>query len=261
MAGREEVISLYTLDRLPDSRLPSPLSRFFCPPGHQFHSPARCMIAGTSTIRMIVASSSTATANPKPRNCIASTLAKAKTPKTRIMLLDHTSGLRSYVQFFRLAPTRDSAIALLYAEPLRRPPGKSAEYSDLNFLLLGLLVDRVAGEPLDRFAAQEVFAPAGMSRTMFTPPRSLYESVVPTGVWHERLRGRGQSSTIPGPPLFVARITNRRSDIKRPSTVIWGGALQLELAIKPAYRLRAWAYRFGLPGGVSLLKTSRFFSI
>ncbi|HSE66669.1 MAG TPA: serine hydrolase domain-containing protein, partial [Gemmatimonadales bacterium] len=53
------------------------------------------------------------------------------------MLLDHTSGLRSYVQFFRLAPTRDSAIALLYAEPLRRPPGKSAEYSDLNFLLLG----------------------------------------------------------------------------------------------------------------------------
>jgi CubicO group peptidase (beta-lactamase class C family) len=100
------------------------------------------------------------------------------------MLLDHTSGLRSYVQFFRLAPTRDSAIALLYAEPLRRPPGKSAEYSDLNFLLLGLLVDRVAGEPLDRFAAREVFAPAGMSRTMFTPPRSLYESVVPTGVWH-----------------------------------------------------------------------------
>ena len=100
------------------------------------------------------------------------------------MLLDHTSGLRSYVQFFRLAPTRDSAIALLYAEPLRRPPGKSAEYSDLNFLLLGLLVDRVAGEPLDRFATREVFAPAGMSRTMFTPPRSLYESVVPTGVWH-----------------------------------------------------------------------------
>ncbi len=100
------------------------------------------------------------------------------------MLLDHTSGLRSYVQFFRLAPTRDSAIALLYAEPLRRPPGKSAEYSDLNFLLLGLLVDRVAAEPLDRFATREVFVPAGMLRTMFTPPRALYESVVPTGVWH-----------------------------------------------------------------------------
>jgi CubicO group peptidase (beta-lactamase class C family) len=100
------------------------------------------------------------------------------------MLLDHTSGLRSYVQFFRLAPTRDSAIALLYAEPLRRPPGKSAEYSDLNFLLLGLLVDRVAGESLDRFATREVFVPAGMLRTMFTPPRALHESVVPTGVWH-----------------------------------------------------------------------------
>ena len=44
------------------------------------------MIAGTSTIRMIVASSSTATASPKPRNCIASTRANANTPNTRIMI-------------------------------------------------------------------------------------------------------------------------------------------------------------------------------
>ena len=100
------------------------------------------------------------------------------------MLLDHTSGLRSYVQFFRLAPTRDSAIALLYAEPLRRPPGKSAEYSDLNFLLLGLLVERVAGEPLDRFATREVFIRPECCARCLLLPRSLYESVVPTGVWH-----------------------------------------------------------------------------
>ncbi len=44
------------------------------------------MMAGTSTIRMIVASSSTATASPKPRNCIASTRANANTPKTMIMM-------------------------------------------------------------------------------------------------------------------------------------------------------------------------------
>ena len=44
------------------------------------------MNAGTSTIRITVASSSTATARPKPSSCIASTRAKAKMPNTRIMI-------------------------------------------------------------------------------------------------------------------------------------------------------------------------------
>ena len=100
------------------------------------------------------------------------------------MLLQHTSGLPAYLQFFRLTPTRDSAITLLYATPLRHPPGQVAEYSDLNFLLLGLLVERVTQEPLDRFATQEVFLPAEMRSTMFTPPASLHSRVIPTGVWH-----------------------------------------------------------------------------
>ena len=45
-----------------------------------------CMIAGTSTIRINVASSSTAIAKPNPMNCTASTRANANTPKTAIMI-------------------------------------------------------------------------------------------------------------------------------------------------------------------------------
>jgi len=100
------------------------------------------------------------------------------------MLLTHTSGLRSYVEFFKLAPTRDSAVTLLYAEPLRRTPGASAEYSDLNAMLLGLIVEAVAREPLDRFAAREIFGPLGMASTMYRPPDSVHARVVPTGVWN-----------------------------------------------------------------------------
>jgi CubicO group peptidase (beta-lactamase class C family) len=102
------------------------------------------------------------------------------------MLLNHTSGLRSYVPFFQLAPTRDSAITLLYREPLRRPPGKTAEYSDLNFLLLGLVVERVAGDPLDRVVARAVLAPAGLERTVYRPADSLAPRVAPTGRWRGR---------------------------------------------------------------------------
>jgi CubicO group peptidase (beta-lactamase class C family) len=98
-------------------------------------------------------------------------------------LLDHTSGLPSYVEFFRLSRTRDSAIALLYATPLRHPPGTVAEYSDLNFLLLGLLVEAVAGEPLERFVARAVLVPVGMARSRYRPGDNARDQTAPTGQW------------------------------------------------------------------------------
>jgi CubicO group peptidase (beta-lactamase class C family) len=97
------------------------------------------------------------------------------------MLLNHTSGLRSYLPFFQLTRTRDSAITLLYQEPLRRKPGTSPEYSDLNFLLLGLLVEQVTGEPLDRFVTRAVLVPAGLTHTTYGPVDSLRRRVAPTG--------------------------------------------------------------------------------
>jgi CubicO group peptidase (beta-lactamase class C family) len=102
------------------------------------------------------------------------------------MLLNHTSGLPSYIEFFRLAPTRDSAITLLYAEPLRRGPGESAEYSDLNAMLLGLLIEARSGTSLDAFVSREVFQPLGMTESRYRPPAALHDRVVPTGLWHGR---------------------------------------------------------------------------
>ena len=98
------------------------------------------------------------------------------------MLLDHTSGLPSYREFFREAPGRDSAIALLYATPLSSAPGTRTVYSDLNFMLLGLLVESVAGEGLDSFTLREVFRPAGMTQTGFRPAREPARTA-PTGRW------------------------------------------------------------------------------
>lgn len=107
------------------------------------------------------------------------------------MLLDHTSGLKSYVPIYLKAHGRRArAIDLLYAQPLLRPPGESAEYSDLNALLLGLIVEKVGGMPLDRFATREVFTPLGMRQTMYRPAARLRRRIVPSGIW------RGQP--VPG---------------------------------------------------------------
>jgi len=107
------------------------------------------------------------------------------------MLLDHTSGLRSYVPIYRKAGrSRTRMVNLLYAQPLLRPPGDSAEYSDLNAMLLGLLIESVSGTTLDRFADTEVFDPLGMTETRFRPPARLKRRIAPAGIW------RGQP--VPG---------------------------------------------------------------
>src|SRR4051812_36585360 len=71
------------------------------------------------------------------------------------MLLDHTSGLRSYAPLFKRARTRASAVELLYAERPTRRPGDLALYSDLNAMFLGLVVESVSKLPLEAFVARE----------------------------------------------------------------------------------------------------------
>jgi len=102
------------------------------------------------------------------------------------MLLDHTSGLPAWRPFYRLAPSRDSALALLYSTPLDRPPADSAVYSDLNAMLLGELVRALTGDSLDDFVTREVFEPLSMRRTMFRPPRSMWAEVAPSGTYRGR---------------------------------------------------------------------------
>jgi serine-type D-Ala-D-Ala carboxypeptidase len=100
------------------------------------------------------------------------------------MLLDHTSGLRAYLPFYRLALDRAAALDLLYAETPQRIPGVAPVYSDLNAILLGLLVEAVTGETLDVFAAREVFAPLRLQSTTFAPFLAQGLSVAPS--WSNR---------------------------------------------------------------------------
>jgi CubicO group peptidase (beta-lactamase class C family) len=100
------------------------------------------------------------------------------------MLLDHTSGLKSYSPMYRRAGrSRSRMVSLLYAEPLVRPPGDSAAYSDLNAMLMGLVIESIAKTTLDRFADTEVFDPIGMVQTRFRVTASLKRRTAPSGIW------------------------------------------------------------------------------
>jgi CubicO group peptidase (beta-lactamase class C family) len=107
----------------------------------------------------------------------------AKDRVTVRMLLDHTSGLRSYTPLFKRARTRAAAIELLYEERPNRRPGDLPVYSDLNAIVLGLLVEHVTQMRLDQFVSREVFEPLGMEHTTYRLTASMKRRSVPTAVW------------------------------------------------------------------------------
>jgi CubicO group peptidase (beta-lactamase class C family) len=84
-------------------------------------------------------------------------------------LLTHTSGLPSGLP--RNPPWRgtDSALALACRQTTTHAPGTMFRYSDINFVLLGELVHRLSGMPLDEFAARRIYAPLRMRDTGFRP--------------------------------------------------------------------------------------------
>lgn len=109
-------------------------------------------------------------------------------------LLTHTSGLDDPSSAFFAALTsgqhglvdrtevRRQLLAAIAGRELIAPPGSRFVYSDLNFILLGEVVEQVTGEPLDVYAAREIFDRLGMVDTGYRPRRSLVPRIAPT-VW------------------------------------------------------------------------------
>jgi CubicO group peptidase (beta-lactamase class C family) len=99
--------------------------------------------------------------------------------KIRNLML-HDSGLPAVRQFFQDSKGYDEIIHRALTEPLVYEPGTKVEYSDLGFMLLGDIVQRLTGQSLDQFAKEHIFEPLGMMDSTFKPPRALRSRIAPT---------------------------------------------------------------------------------
>jgi CubicO group peptidase (beta-lactamase class C family) len=84
-------------------------------------------------------------------------------------LLTHTAGLITWYPLFYRAHNKQEAYKLIDELPLAFPVGKSRHYSDLGFILLGEIIEKVSGMPLDQFDKKNIFIPLGMHHTMYNP--------------------------------------------------------------------------------------------
>jgi uncharacterized protein YbbC (DUF1343 family)/CubicO group peptidase (beta-lactamase class C family) len=85
-------------------------------------------------------------------------------------LLTHTSGLKPGIDRGEWSGYEEGIRRALAEVPENRP-GAVFRYSDVNYILLGEVVRRVSGQPLDVFARKNVFAPLGMRDTTFRPTK------------------------------------------------------------------------------------------
>ena len=85
------------------------------------------------------------------------------------MLLTHRGGLEAFAPLWKESHGRAEYLAQINARPLKNPPGLQVIYSDWDFVLMGMIVERIAGTTLDAFTQSRVFGPLGMSSTRFTP--------------------------------------------------------------------------------------------
>lgn len=172
-------------------------------------------------------------------------------------LLTHTSGLRGTLP---LKDAADSATALnmvLTTVPVAAP-GARMVYSDLNAILLGEIVRRVTGQPLDVFVAREVYAPLGIDQQMmFRPAKRLEKRIAPTGLWRgypiagvvndpnaHRLGGvaghAGVFATAPALARFAQFMLREGTPVLKPETVRQFTAIAVPARRNTSARTLGW---------------------
>src|SRR5437879_5201782 len=95
-------------------------------------------------------------------------------------LLTHFSGLPPDLDLSHPWTGRDVGYSMAFGSTPISPPGTRFVYSDINFIVLAALVDRVSGIPFDSYCAQNIFTPLGMGHTRFRPPAEWQSQIAPT---------------------------------------------------------------------------------
>ena len=100
-----------------------------------------------------------------------------KSPITVRQLLTHTSGLPAWRPLYLLTSDRDKVLATIATESLQNKPGERVVYSDLGFIVLGFLLQRLSGLTLKDLAQDQIFTLLQLGQTFFNPSQAARTGV------------------------------------------------------------------------------------
>ncbi len=92
-------------------------------------------------------------------------------------LLTHSSGLPAWRPLYQLAGTPEQTLRAIAVVDLDYQPGTRVVYSDLGFIVLGLLLEKLSGKTIAELAREEMFDPLRLQHTFFNPELSLQTGI------------------------------------------------------------------------------------
>jgi CubicO group peptidase (beta-lactamase class C family) len=126
-------------------------------------------VVATTTAAMILEDDGRLNLDTPVHNYLPELNDSAKASITVRMILTHSAGFEAFAPLWREHVGRADYLAQINARPLAYTPGDSVIYSDWDFVLAGLIIERITGMPLDQFVATRVWGPLGMHDTGFNP--------------------------------------------------------------------------------------------
>jgi CubicO group peptidase (beta-lactamase class C family) len=168
-------------------------------------------------------------------------------------LLTHSSGLDAVLPLYKELRGKAAYLERIQQLPLGYEPGSRSVYSDLGEILLGEILERVAGEPLDRFAARRIFEPLGMQDTGFKPRSELLPRIAPTELdpWRGRLlRGEvhDENAFAMGGVAAHAGLFGSAPDLARFAQMLLNGGVYDHKRIVSRGVVESFTARAGVPG-------------
>jgi CubicO group peptidase (beta-lactamase class C family) len=139
-------------------------------------------VVGTTTAAMILYDEGRLNLDARVSTYLPEFSGGAKDQVTVRQILTHHSGLPAGKELWRMALSRAEARRIVIGAELQCAPGSCYLYSDLGADIMGWIVEAISGQGLDRFLAERVFEPLGMTETQFNPPIALAGRIAPTEV-------------------------------------------------------------------------------
>src|SRR5688572_11534682 len=126
-------------------------------------------VIATTTAAMILEDEGKLDLDAPVRTYLPELDAPDKASITTRMMLTHIGGFEAFAPLWRDARGRTAYLSQINTRKLAYAPGDSTIYSDWDFILAGLVIERITGMTLDRFLAERVWQPLGMRDTGYNP--------------------------------------------------------------------------------------------
>ncbi len=146
-------------------------------------------VVATTTMAMIMVDEGRLDLDEKVQDYLPLFQGPGKEDVTVRQLLTHRSGLNWWAPLYEDAEGSEEYLERIQAMELVYEPGTDYMYSDLGIILLGEILQRVSGQPLEVFVQERIFGPLGMTDTLFAPGEDLLPRIAPTefDAWRGRL--------------------------------------------------------------------------